>query len=326
MPDEGNYMDNEKCPKLAIIVPCYNEEEILRESAKILYNTIINLVKSGTIHSDSLICFVNDGSTDHTWDIIVDLNKINNNIKGIKLSRNCGHQKAIMAGLLELKNICDCLITIDADLQDDINAIYEMMVEYNKGNEIVYGIRKQRVSDSFFKRITAEGFYKFMQLMGVKIIFNHADYRLMSRRVVDHLSNFREVNLFLRGIVTLLGFRSSVVYYDRLERFGGTTKFTVRKMLEFAFDGITSFSIVPLRIITFLGFIFFGLSILMSLYILYATFHGITVKGWPSIVLPVWFIGGIQMIGIGLLGEYIGKIYNEVKARPKYIIESEIGL
>lgn len=319
-------MNGQISPILGIIVPCYNEEEVLRESTRILRDTIEKLVQSNSIHKDSFICLVNDGSTDKTWDIIVGLSNNSTIFKGIKLSRNCGHQNALMAGLIEVKNYCDCCITIDADLQDDVNAIPEMVRYYIQGNDIVYGVRKIRTSDSFFKRITAEGFYKLMQIMGVQVIFNHADFRLMSKRTLDHLEQFKETNLFLRGIVNLLGFQSTAVYYDRTERFAGTTKFSVKKMIEFAFDGITSFSIVPLRIITFAGFLFFSLSICMSLYILYAAFHGITVTGWPSIVLPVWFIGGIQMIGIGLLGEYIGKIYKEVKARPKYIIEKVLGL
>jgi glycosyltransferase involved in cell wall biosynthesis len=315
-----------KKPILALVTPCFNEEDVISQSARIMQNTIDQLIQSKAIHNDSFICFVDDGSTDHTWEIIYELITNNNIFKGIKLSRNCGHQNALMAGLMEVKDKCDCCITLDVDLQDDVSAIGEMVNEFNKGKDIVLGVRKERSSDSFFKRTVAESFYKIMKFMGTNIIFNHADFRLMSKRALDALGNFKEANLFLRGIVHLIGFQSSIVFYDRVGRLAGTPKYTIWKLMGLAFDGITSFSVVPLRIITLIGFIFMGLSVCMTIYIFIAYLRGIAVAGWPSTMIPVWFIGGLQMMSIGLLGEYIGKIYKEVKDRPRYIIETKAGL
>jgi glycosyltransferase involved in cell wall biosynthesis len=315
-----------KKPILALVTPCFNEEEVIGQSASILRNTMDKLIQSNAIHNDSFVCFIDDGSTDHTWEIICEL--INNStiFKGIKLSRNCGHQNALMSGLMEVKDKCDCCITLDVDLQDDVNAIGEMVNEFKKGNDIVLGVRKERSSDSFFKRTVAESFYKLMKLLGTQVIFNHADFRLMSKRALEALGYFKETNLFLRGIIHLIGLQSSIVYYDRLERLAGSPKYTIWKLMGLAFDGITSFSVIPLRMIMFTGFIFMGLSVCMSIYIFIAYLRGIAIPGWPSTMIPVWFIGGLQIMSIGLLGEYIGKIYKEVKARPKYIIETKAGL
>jgi glycosyltransferase involved in cell wall biosynthesis len=312
-------------PVLAIVSPCYNEAQVIKETATSLVSVLDNLVAKSKIDVKSFIYFVNDGSTDNTWELIEDLHRNNDRIKGLKLSRNFGHQNALLAGLMSIRDRSDCAISIDADLQDDVSAIEELIDRYHQGYEIVYAIRRQRTKDTVFKKYSALVFYKIIQLLGVKVIYNHADFRLVSNQVLNVLSSFKESNLFLRGLFPLIGFKSTSVYYDRGERFAGESKYPFKKMVSFALEGITSFSIVPLRIVTAFGFIIFLLSFCMSIYILYETFirHN-TIPGWASTVLPIYFIGGIQLLSIGLLGEYIGKIYKEVKSRPRYIAEIEV--
>lgn len=310
---------------IGIIVPCYNEEEIIEFTHSQLITLLNNLKSSVKVSKDSFIGYIDDGSNDSTWELIEKLTNENTSIKGIKLSKNFGHQFALLSGLNRFHQRADCLITIDADLQDDINVIEEMIDEFNNGNDIVYGVRKSRKKDSFFKRFTATSFYKILKLFGVDIVFNHADFRLTSKRVNHYLENFEEVNLFLRGIFPLIGFKSTKVYYDRLERMAGETKYPLKKMLGFAFDGISSFSVKPLRFVTFIGFIIFFLSIGMAFYSLYSYFFLGTVPGWTSITLPIYFISGIQLLSIGVIGEYLGKVYKEIKARPRYIIEKELN-
>lgn len=310
---------------LYLVIPCYNEESVLKETAKQLNKKIGTMILNNYISSSSKIMFVDDGSKDTTWNIIETLNIDNDIFTGLKLSRNKGHQNALLAGLMDAKEHADMVISLDADLQDDINVIDKFVEEYYSGNDIVYGVRSKREKDTFFKRFTAEGFYSFMKALGVDIIFNHADYRLMSKRTLEALSKFKEVNLFLRGIIPLIGFKSSIVTYERNERFAGESKYPLKKMLSFAFDGITSFSIKPIRIITTIGGIIFIISTLFFIYSLIMKFLGKTVVGWTSIVCSIWMIGGIQLLCLGVIGEYVGKIYNEVKARPKYIIEKRIA-
>jgi len=309
--------------QLSIVVPCYNEEEVLKKTSSVLISMLEKLILSSKIDDNSAVYFVDDGSRDNTWSVIEDIVSKSQMAKGIKLSRNRGHQNALLAGLFTAEG--DIFISIDADLQDDVGIIEQMVDEYQKGNEIVYGVRNERKTDTFFKRTTAEGFYKIMQIMGVDIVFNHADYRLLSRNVVEHLKDYKEVNLFLRAMVPLIGFRSAKVYYDRTERFAGESKYPLKKMLSFAWDGITSFSIIPLRIITITGFLLFFASIFMSFWVLGTKlFTNAAIPGWASTVLPIYFIGGIQILSLGIVGEYIGKIYMETKQRPRYIIEKII--
>ncbi len=308
-------------PTIALVIPCYNEEAVLPETIKRLTIILEDLVYNHKISSNSKILFIDDGSRDNTWGIIENNNKYNKYVHGLKLSKNAGHQNALLAGLNHAKTFSDCVISIDADLQDDLNAIYEFINKYKEGYDVVYGVRKSRSTDTFFKRSTAQGFYKLMNSMGVNVIYNHADYRLMSSKVLEHLAEFKEVNLFLRGLIPLIGYKSTEVYYDRNERFAGESKYPLKKMLAFAFDGITSFSVSPIRLITGIGFSMFMFSILMAVYILFNKFTGHTSSGWSSLMISIWFIGGIQLVALGLIGEYIGKIYKEVKARPKYIIE-----
>lgn len=284
-----------------------------------------DLINKGKISDDSRVLMVNDGSKDKTWEIIESLHESDSLYSGVKLSRNKGHQNALLAGLMYAKDHCDMAISLDADLQDDINAIEKMVDEYLSGSQVVYGVRSSRKTDTWFKRTTAEGFYKFMQFLGVDIINNHADYRLMSKAALEALSDFKEVNLFLRGIIPLIGFKSSIVTYERNERFAGESKYPLKKMLSFAFDGITSFSVRPIRIITTLGFIIFAGSILGLFWLLMLKLTGHTVQGWTTLMGSVWFIGGIQILALGIIGEYIGKIYKEVKARPRYIIEKVVN-
>ncbi|EQB88308.1 glycosyltransferase involved in cell wall biosynthesis [Clostridium punense] len=310
---------------LYLVVPCYNEEEVLMETSKRLIVKVSDLIKKETISEKSKIVFVDDGSKDKTWQIIESLHKENGLISGIKLSRNRGHQNALLAGLMTAKEHADMVISLDADLQDDIDAIDKFIEEYYKGNDVVYGVRSSRETDTFFKRNTALGFYKFMTALGVDIVNNHADYRLMSKRALEGLASYREINLFLRGIVPLIGYKSSVVTYERAERFAGESKYPLKKMLAFAFDGITSFSIKPIRLITSLGFTIFVLSLFTLAYSLIAKFTGNTVSGWTSIVSSIWLLGGIQLLALGIIGEYIGKIYTEVKDRPRYIIDKFIN-
>lgn len=309
---------------LGIVVPCYNEEEILEDSNKKLSTLLHELEKEQFVDSKSFIGYIDDGSRDTTWDILTKLSHDNSHIKAIKLSRNYGHQFALLCGITSFNDSADCLISIDADLQDDIHVIKEMVMEFQKGNEVVYGVRKSRKKDTFFKRFTALSFYRLMKFFGVNVVFNHADFRLSSKRVNNYLNNFEEVNLFLRGIFPLIGFKSTEVYYDRLERLAGETKYPLKKMLAFALEGISSFSVKPLRMVTFIGFAIFVLSIGMAFYSLYSYFYLGTVPGWTSITLPIYFISGIQLLSIGVIGEYLGKVYREVKARPRYIIEKEI--
>ena len=307
---------------LYLVIPCYNEEAVLHETAKQLLAKMNSMFDRGMISRESKIMFVNDGSRDRTWEIIKELHESNPIYSGVKLSRNKGHQNALLAGLMTAKEKADMTISLDADLQDDVDVIDQMVEKYYEGNDVVYGVRSARDTDTFFKKFTAEGFYKIMQAMGVEIVFNHADYRLMSRRALEGLSEFREVNLFLRGIVPLIGYKSDIVTYERHERFAGESKYPLKKMLAFATDGITSFSIKPIRMITTCGFLIFAISILMLLYFLVVHFMGRTVHGWTSTIVSIWAIGGLQLLAIGIVGEYIGKIYLETKARPKYIIET----
>ena len=309
---------------LYVVIPCYNEEAVLKETTKRLREKFDELLKKKVISKKSKVLYVNDGSKDKTWELIEEINKKDNTFTGISLSRNRGHQNALVAGLLTAKEYADVVVSMDADLQDDINAIDEMLEKYLNGADIVYGVRNKRDKDTFFKRVTAEGFYKFMKLMGVDIVFNHADYRLTSKRVLDEFIGFKEVNLFLRGIFPLIGFKEDIVYYERAERFAGVSKYPLKKMLNFAWDGITSFSVKPLRFICGLGFIILFISILIMVYSLIQKVFGNTVDGWTFLTISIWFIGGLQMISIGIIGEYIGKIYNETKERPRYIIEKDL--
>lgn len=309
---------------LYIVVPCYNEEEVLKETTKKLKEKLKKLIKNKIIDKNSKVLYVNDGSKDKTWSLIEKISSKDKMFTGISLSRNKGHQNALVAGLMEAKEHADIIISMDADLQDDIDAIDEMIEKNNNGCEIVYGVRNKRDTDSWFKRTTAEGFYKFMKLMGVDIVFNHADYRLTSKRVLESFSEYNEVNLFLRGIFPLIGFKSDIVYYERHERFAGTSKYPLKKMLNFAWDGITSFSIKPIRMILNVGIIMFVISILMIIYALIVKYLGQTVSGWTFIICSIWMIGGIQMISLGIIGEYIGKVYSETKSRPRYIIEKNL--
>ena len=306
---------------LYLVIPCYNEEEVLPITKKVLKEKMENLIIENKISKDSKVMFVNDGSKDKTWELIEEYHNEDSLFAGVKLSRNKGHQNALLAGLMTAKKYADITISMDADLQDDINVIDKMIEENDNGAEIVYGVRSSRKKDSFFKRFTAEAFYKLMRVMGVEVIFNHADCRLMSKRALDELENFDEVNLFLRGIVPLIGFQTSVATYKRNERAAGESKYPLKKMLSFAWDGITSFSVKPLKMITTLGFIMLFISIIMIIYTIVVKILGNTVDGWAFIMLSIWFIGGVQLVSVGLIGEYVGKIYSETKHRPRYIIE-----
>lgn len=308
-------------PVLTIVVPCYNEEEILPETITQLSRSLRELGEEGLISDKSRILFVDDGSKDKTWEIIYKKGLTNEVIKGLKLSRNVGHQKALLAGIMTAKTVSDCVISIDADLQDDISVIREFILKFSEGYEIVYGVRRRRDTDTFFKRSSAQCFYKLMNLMGVELIYNHADFRLMSKRAIDELNRYEEVNFFLRGIVPILGFRSTSVYYDRKKRSAGATKYPLKKMLSFSFEGITSFSVTPIRFILLVGILSLLISFLFGLYFLGLKLFGKTVTGWTSIITSIWIIGGLQLIAIGLVGEYIGKIYSETKRRPKYLID-----
>jgi len=307
--------------KLMIVVPCYNEEAVLPETAKRLREKMESLVAGGLCGADSRVLLVDDGSKDATWKLIEALHEQNPLFEGLKLSRNRGHQNALLAGLMTARRHCDVSISMDADLQDDIDAIDRFLQEYQKGCDVVYGVRNRRDSDTFFKRHTALLFYKLMKGLGVDILYNHADYRLMSRRALEALATFREVNLFLRGLAPLVGFQTGVVYYDRSERFAGESKYPFKKMLAFAVDGITSFSVKPLRMITTLGVVILVISLLMLIYTLISWILGKTVIGWTSTLASIWMIGGIQLFSLGVIGEYIGKIYNETKHRPRFIID-----
>jgi glycosyltransferase involved in cell wall biosynthesis len=306
--------------KLYLVIPCYNEEAVLPETSKRLKEKYTALMDAGKISPDSRIVFVNDGSKDRTWEMICDLHREDPVFRGICLSRNKGHQNALMAGLMTVKDECDAAISMDADLQDDINAIDAMVDKYAEGFEVVYGVRSSRKKDTFFKRTTAQGFYKVMKAMGVETVYNHADYRLMSSRALKALSEFEEVNLFLRGIVPLVGFKSTQVTYERGERFAGESKYPLKKMIAFAVEGITSMSVRPIRMITSLGFFVFLVSLGVLIYSVVQKFLGNTVPGWAFLAVSIWALGGIQLLSIGVIGEYIGKIYLETKHRPKYIV------
>lgn len=306
---------------LYLVIPCYNEQEVLPETSKRLKEKMEHLIEQEMISRESKIMFVNDGSKDRTWQMIEELHVSDPIYQGVKLSRNRGHQNALLGGLMTAKEYADMVISLDADLQDDIDVIDQFVEKYYEGCEIVYGVRSARNTDTFFKRFTAEGFYKMIALMGGEIVFNHADYRLMSRRALDELENYREVNLFLRGIVPMIGFKTDVVAYERHERFAGESKYPLKKMLALAVDGITSLSIKPIRFIVFLGVFIFLCSIVMLIYSLVRHFTGHTSIGWTSLAVSIWAIGGLQLLALGIIGEYVGKIYLETKARPKYIIE-----
>ncbi len=305
---------------MGIVVPCYNEEEVLPETARRLSLLLQGMMASGHAAEDSQVVFVDDGSQDRTWELIENLASADTRIGGIKLSRNRGHQNALLAGLYTCE--ADVLLSVDADLQDDIQVIPEMLLAYERGAQIVYGVRKDRSSDGFFKRASAQSFYRLMSALGAESIYNHADFRLMSRRAIEALKGFRETNLFLRGIVPLVGFKSAIVYYSRAERFAGESKYPLRKMLALALDAVTSFSVAPLRFITGLGFVVFLLSAVMGVWILWVKlFTDRAVPGWASTLLPVYLLGGIQIFCLGVIGEYLGRVYQETKARPRYIIE-----
>ena len=309
---------------LYIVVPCYNEELVLEETTKRLDEKLNNLIKNKKISKKSKVMYVNDGSRDNTWSLIEKISKSNSLFTGISLSRNRGHQNALVAGLMTAKEYADIIISMDADLQDDINAIDEMIEKNNDGCDVVYGVRSSRKKDTLFKKMTAQGFYKFMEKMGVDVIYNHADYRLTSKKVLDNFENFKEVNLFLRGIFPLIGFKSDIVYYERAERFAGESKYPLKKMLNFAWDGITSFSVKPIRLLLSLGIIIFIISLLVTIYCLISKLTGNAVPGWTFLACSIWIMGGIQMISLGIIGEYVGKVYSETKARPRYIIAKNL--
>lgn len=311
-------------PILYILTPCYNEEDILPYTIKQLSEILNTLVKENGISKQSSLLLVDDGSTDKTWQIIKDSHRANSKIAGLKLAINAGHQNALLAGLMSVKEKADCVISLDADLQDDPAYIKEFLGKYKEGYDIIYGVRSSRETDTAFKRTTARWFYKLMSIMGVKIIPDHADYRLISKRALNVLADFKEINLFLRGIVPLLGFKSTKIYYIRNKRIAGKSKYPLKKMFSFAFDGITSFSVMPIRVVSAIGIIIALLSVIFTIYAILVKILGHTTTGWTSLTLSIWLIGAIQLICLGLIGEYIGKIYKEVKHRPRYIIEEEI--
>lgn len=308
--------------KLAIVVPCYNEEEVLKLASEALREVLADLVRKEKIAADSFILFVNDGSRDRTWELIEEEHVAYPvQVCGVKLAGNVGHQFALTAGLITAKDLSDVTISIDADLQDDVNVIEEMIDKFHEGNDIVYGVRRERKTDTFFKRTTAQAFYKLMGAMGVKTVYNHADFRLMSKRAVEEFSKYRETNLFLRGMMPLIGYRTEKVYYDRKERAAGESKYPLKKMLALAFNGISSFSVKPITMILGMGLLIIFASLAALVYALFSYFTGHVVPGWTSLILSIWFLGGLQLLAIGMVGQYIGKIYIEVKHRPRYNIE-----
>ena len=309
---------------LYLVIPCYNEEEVLQETAKRLLLKINNMISKEIISKESKILFVNDGSKDKTWSIIEELHTKDNIFSGINLSRNRGHQNALLAGLMTAKEYADMTISLDADLQDDVEVIDKFVEQYYEGSDVVYGVRSSRQTDTFFKKSTALLFYKFMKGLGVDMVYNHADYRLMSKRALDGLSEFTEVNLFLRGMVPLVGYKYSIVEYERHERFAGESKYPLKKMISFALDGITSLSIKPIRLISGLGFTIFFVSVIALLYSFIVKFIGNTITGWTSLTISIWMLGGVQLLCLGVIGEYIGKIYNETKRRPRFIIADKL--
>ena len=306
---------------LYLAIPCYNEEEVLPETSRRLREKFTALLQAGRISEGSRICLIDDGSKDRTWELIAGLHAEDTVFSGIKLSRNRGHQNALLCGLMTLRDRADCVISMDADLQDDINAIDAMLDQFEAGCDVVYGVRSKRETDSAFKRMTAEGFYRVMRALGADVVFNHADYRLMSRRALDALAEYKEVNLFLRGMVPLIGYKSGVVYYERAERFAGESKYPLKKMLSFAWEGITSLSVQPIKLITRLGALMFCVSLVMLIWFLIRHFTGHTVQGWSSLAVSIWAIGGLELLAIGVVGEYVGKIYLETKGRPRYLAE-----
>ena len=312
-------------PTVYLVIPCYNEEEVLPETVKRLTEKLQKIQQAGLAGKKSRMLFVDDGSKDRTWSLISAFSDQNLLVCGLKLAHNRGHQNALLAGLMEAKARADCAISLDADLQDDIEVLDEFVQKFREGCDVVYGVRKKRETDSFFKRTTAQGFYRVMRLLGVETVYNHADYRLMSQRALDALSEYREVNLFLRGIVPLIGYRSDYVFYDRHERFAGESKYPLKKMISFALDGITSFSVKPLKIISNLGILLSVLSVGGLIYALISYFTGNAVAGWTATISSIWLLGGIQLLCIGVVGGYVGKIYSEVKARPRYRIEQKVG-
>jgi len=316
-------MDNDlkkNLPVVAIVVPCYNEQEIITHSSGLLHLYVQKLIENNAVNKDSFICFINDGSKDSTLSILQKIKK-EIPIRIINLTRNYGHQAALLAGLHYVEDKCDCAVSIDADLQDDIEVIGDMIEKYKGGNEIVYGVRKARSTDSFFKRFTAKRFYRLMLFAGVRIVYNHADFRLMSSRALNFLKSFNEVNLFLRGIIPEIGLKSDFVYYDRKKRIAGNTKYPLKKMTAFAMEGISSFSVMPLRMMTALGFVIILISLIVGVYVLIGYLAGNVIQGWASTFISIWFLGGIQLFALGVLGEYIGKIYKESKRRPVYLID-----
>jgi glycosyltransferase involved in cell wall biosynthesis len=313
--------ENEMKEILYIVIPCYNEEAVLPETEKRLTVKLQKMMDKGLISEKSRMVFVDDGSKDRTWTLISEMYEKNPYVLGIKSSKNRGHQNTLLEGLMTVKEDCDMAVSMDADLQDDIEVLDQFVEKHYEGCDIVYGVRSARKTDTWFKRTTAEGFYKLMEQMGVNIVYNHADYRLMSRRALNELENFKEVNLFLRGIVPMIGFKTDVVTYERSERFAGESKYPLRKMIAFALDGITSLSIKPIRLITGMGFLLFFVSVILLIYYAIGYFLGKTIHGWATLVISIWGIGGLQLLAIGIVGEYIGKIYLETKARPRYIVE-----
>ena len=311
--------------KLYLAIPCYNEEAVLRDSAAKLLRKYETMMTEHKITFDSRIVFIDDGSRDRTWQIIEELHRENPVFQGIKLTRNRGHQNALLCGLMTLKDKADAVISIDADLQDDIEVFDEMVAKFEEGCDVVYGVRSKRETDTFFKRFTAEAFYKILNRMGAKVIFNHADFRLMSRRALEAFSLYKETNIFLRGMVPLIGYRYDIVTYERSERLAGESKYPLKKMLALAWEGITSLSIQPIRIITWAGLIIFLISLVMIIYSLISYFVGAAVSGWASTLCSIWALGGLQLLAIGIIGEYIGKIYLEAKRRPRYIVETYLG-
>lgn len=310
-------------PVLYIVIPCYNEEDVLPLTKGLFLEKLNSLINSGTVSPKSRIMFVNDGSKDKTWDVISALSREDEHFTGISLSRNRGHQNALLAGLMTAKDLADVTISIDCDGQDDINAMDEMLAEYAAGCEIVYGVRSKRDTDTWFKRNTALGFYKLMNALGADIVYNHADYRLMSRRALEGLAQFTEVNLFLRGLTPLVGYRSSSVYYERHERLAGESHYPLKKMVSFAFDGITSLSVKPIRLITWLGFIISIISVIAIIAVIVQHFMGVTEAGWSSTLCAIFFMGGVQLLCLGVIGEYVGKVYNETKRRPRFIVSEK---
>lgn len=308
-----------------MVVPCYNEEAVLEETTARLKEKFESLIKEDKISPKSKVLYVNDGSKDKTWNLIKQIHEKDKMFRGICLSRNRGHQNAVLCGLMQAKEEADMVISMDADLQDDINAIDEMVDKYHEGFDVVYGVRNSRKTDTFFKRFTAQAYYKMLLFMGVDIVYNHADFRLMSKRVLKEMENYKEVNLFLRGIVPMIGFPSTNVYYERHERFAGESKYPLKKMLHFAFDGITSLSVKPIRLITTVGAGIFFLSICMLIYSIVIHFLGKSLVGWSSLMVSVWALGGLQIFSIGVIGEYIGKIYMETKARPRFIVQEYLN-